>query len=141
MTVIITYFSIQITLETNINLYSKTILSDYNYFLIQELYMPIVGSDGVSLYTLFSNRIKMGKKCVDFNELTAFLCISLNDVINAKKLGVPVIGLTKPDKLPENWMEIVYITPTLKEVNELIEADADMQNNIDELLEIAQFGV
>lgn len=49
------------------------------------------------------------------------------DVKNAKKLfDVPVIGLTKPDKLPENWRDVVYITPTLKEVNELIEADADI---------------
>lgn len=48
------------------------------------------------------------------------------DVRNAKKFGVPVIGLTKPNKLPENWREVVYITPTLKEVNELIEADADI---------------
>ncbi len=49
------------------------------------------------------------------------------DVANAKKLfDVPVIGLTKPDKLPDNWREIVYITPTLKEVNELINANADI---------------
>lgn len=49
------------------------------------------------------------------------------DIKNAKKLfNIPVIGLTKPDKLPDNWKEIVYITPTLKEVNELIEADADI---------------
>ena len=48
------------------------------------------------------------------------------DVRNAKSLGVTVIGLTKPDKLPENWRSVVYITPTLKEVNELIEADADI---------------
>lgn len=48
------------------------------------------------------------------------------DVKNAKTLGVPVIGLTKPDGLPENWKEIVYITPTLKEVNELIDAGADV---------------
>ncbi len=49
------------------------------------------------------------------------------DIKNAKKLfNVPVIGLTKPDKLPENWMEAVYITPSLKEVKELIEADADI---------------
>ena len=48
------------------------------------------------------------------------------DVQNAKKLGVTVIGLTKPEKLPENWKEIVYITPTLKEVNELIAAGADI---------------
>lgn len=48
------------------------------------------------------------------------------DVRNAKKFGVPVIGLTKPEKLPENWKSVVYITPTLKEVRELIDADADI---------------
>ena len=48
------------------------------------------------------------------------------DVQIAKSLGVKVIGITKPEKLPENWKEVVYITPTLKEVNELIEADADI---------------
>ena len=48
------------------------------------------------------------------------------DVKNAKSLGTTVIGITKPDKLPENWRSVVYITPTLKEVNELIEADADV---------------
>ena len=50
----------------------------------------------------------------------------VRDVKNAKTFGVPVIGITKPDKLPDNWKEVVYITPTLKEVNALIEADADI---------------
>ncbi len=49
------------------------------------------------------------------------------DVKNAKKhFHIPVIGLTKPEKLPENWKSVVYITPTLKEVNELIQAEADI---------------
>ena len=48
------------------------------------------------------------------------------DVKMAKCFGLPVVGLTKPDKLPENWMEVVYITPTLKEVDELINAGADI---------------
>lgn len=48
------------------------------------------------------------------------------DVINAKTFNVPVIGLTKPDKLPENWKSVVYITPGIKEVKELIEAGADI---------------
>lgn len=49
------------------------------------------------------------------------------DVKNAKKLfDIPIIGLTKPDKLPVNWKEIVYITPSLKEVKELIDANADI---------------
>lgn len=49
------------------------------------------------------------------------------DVRNAKRLfEVPVIGLTKPDIIPKNWQEIVYITPTIKEVIELVEAGADI---------------
>ena len=48
------------------------------------------------------------------------------DVINATTFGVPVIGLTKPEKLPENWRSVVYITPGIKEVKELIEAGADI---------------
>lgn len=50
----------------------------------------------------------------------------IRDVKNAKKYGVPVIGITKPNKLPDNWKEVVYITPSLKEVQELIKADADI---------------
>ena len=48
------------------------------------------------------------------------------DVKNAKKFNIPVIGLTKPDKLPENWKGVVYITPGIKEVKELIDANADI---------------
>ena len=49
------------------------------------------------------------------------------DVGNAKKFfNIPVIGLTKPERLPDNWKEVVYITPTLKEVDELINAGADI---------------
>lgn len=49
------------------------------------------------------------------------------DVRNAKRLfNVPVIGLTKPNIIPKNWKEIVYITPILKDVIELIEAGADI---------------
>lgn len=49
------------------------------------------------------------------------------DVKNAKHLfQVPVIGLTKPNIIPKNWKEIVYITPTIKDVIELIEAGADI---------------
>lgn len=49
------------------------------------------------------------------------------DVKNAKKkFDVPVIGLTKPDVIPQNWMSIVYITPTIKDVEGLIHAGADI---------------
>ena len=103
----------QITLETNINLYSKTILSDYNYFLIQELYMPIVGSDGVSLYTSFSNKIKMGKKSMTFDDLTTFLCISFNDIVNAKKKleAVGLISTYSNTKSENPELSVVLYSP------------------------------
>ena len=49
------------------------------------------------------------------------------DVRNAKKnFNIPVIGLTKPEKLPANWREVVYITPSLEDVRSLVDADADI---------------
>lgn len=48
------------------------------------------------------------------------------DVKMAKNFGLPVVGLTKPDKFPENWKSVVYITPGIKEVEELIDAGADI---------------
>ena len=44
----------------------------------------------------------------------------------ALRVDVPVIGLTKPNVIPANFKEIVYITPTTKEVIELVEAGADV---------------
>lgn len=49
------------------------------------------------------------------------------DVKNAKKaFDIPVIGLTKPNVIPKNFKEIVYITPTIKDVITLVEAGADI---------------
>ena len=51
----------------------------------------------------------------------------VRDVRNAKGLfDIPVIGLTKPEVIPENWKEIVYITPSIKDVIELVKAGADI---------------
>ena len=49
------------------------------------------------------------------------------DVINAKKLSdLPVIGITKPPKIPSNYKDCVYITPTVADANTIIDADADI---------------
>lgn len=49
------------------------------------------------------------------------------DVKNAKNLfDIPIIGLTKPDKLPDNWQEVVYITPSVDDAKSLIDAGADI---------------
>lgn len=51
----------------------------------------------------------------------------VRDVQTAKSLtDVPVIGITKPDVIPPNFKEIVYITPTLDDVISLIKADTDI---------------
>ena len=54
--------------------------------------MPIVGTDAVSLYSSLSNKMKMNIKSISVNELTSFLCISLNDLLNAKK-KLEAVGL------------------------------------------------
>lgn len=49
------------------------------------------------------------------------------DVKIAKKLfTIPVIGLTKPNVIPKNYKELVYITPTVKDVIDLAQAGADI---------------
>lgn len=51
------------------------------------------------------------------------------DVKNTKeKFGdsVVVIGITKPDIIPDNYKELVYITPNIEDANALIEAGADI---------------
>ncbi len=51
----------------------------------------------------------------------------IRDVKNAKSMtNIPVIGITKPDVIPANFKEIVYITPTLDDVIALVDAGADI---------------
>lgn len=51
----------------------------------------------------------------------------IRDIVNAKKLfQIPIIGITKPEVIPPNWREIVYITPTIKDAKDLIQAGADV---------------
>lgn len=39
---------------------------------------------------------------------------------------VPIIGLTKPEPLPDQWKEVVYITPTLSDMITVAEAGAQI---------------
>jgi len=46
------------------------------------------------------------------------------DVAIAKNCcNLPIIGLTKPKYIPENFKEVVYITPTIQDVETIKEAD------------------
>ena len=51
----------------------------------------------------------------------------VKDIKETKKISdIPIIGITKPDPLPENWKEIVYITPTFKDAKQISDAGADI---------------
>ncbi len=51
----------------------------------------------------------------------------IRDVANAKKLfDIPIIGITKPEVIPKNYKEIVYITPTISDALALVRAGADI---------------
>jgi len=50
-----------------------------------------------------------------------------NHVEEGRKLcDLPIIGITKPDPLPENWKDEVYITVTLDNARSLAKAGADI---------------
>jgi len=87
----------------------------------------IVSSQAMPNEPLYDEKCMMAMMQSVINGGAAALRVAgKRDVINATTFGVPVIGLTKPEKLPENWRSIVYITPGIKEVKELIEAGADI---------------
>ncbi len=51
----------------------------------------------------------------------------VRDIKNAKRLfSVPVIGITKPDVIPKNYKELVYITPTVHDALDVVNAGADI---------------
>lgn len=53
---------------------------------------------------------------------------SEDDIKKAKMLypKIPVIGITKPDTIPKNYKELVYITPTPEDALKLIAWGADI---------------
>ena len=52
---------------------------------------------------------------------------NVRDVKNAKEnFNVPIIGITKPHIIPQNYKELVYITPTVKDCVDQIDAGADI---------------
>lgn len=51
----------------------------------------------------------------------------VKDIEEIRKFSnIPIIGITKPDPLPENWKEIVYITPTFEDAKKISNAGADI---------------
>ena len=89
---------------------------------------------------IVSVQASWGEPLYDENAMTAMIKTVLmggadalrlagaRDIKNAKNIdkNVPVIGITKPKVLPENWIDEVYITPNLDEAKSVIDAGADV---------------
>ena len=47
------------------------------------------------------------------------------DIKNVRSFDkeIPIIGITKPKKIPENFEELVYITPSVADCDAVIQAD------------------
>lgn len=96
--------------------------------IITSLKRKVIVSSQAMPYEPFYDEIAMKAmmQSVINGGASALRVAGARDVKIAKSFNIPVIGLTKPDKLPKNWKNVVYITPGIKEVKELIDADADI---------------
>lgn len=66
---------------------------------------------------------------VRMGEIDALRLAGYRDIKNTKeKYGeqVTIIGITKPDVIPKNYKELVYITPDVENAKQVIEAGADI---------------
>lgn len=59
---------------------------------------------------------------------TALRLAGARDIKNAREIcpKIPIIGITKPKIIPENFEELVYITPSTGDCRVVIEAGADV---------------
>ena len=70
----------------------------------------------------------MAKSVIDYAKAKAVRLAGKRDIKNIKKMfpNTIVIGITKPKKIPANYKELVYITPTIEDCKKVIEAGADI---------------
>ncbi len=72
--------------------------------------------------------LAMAKSVIELAGIGAVRLAGERDIRNIKKLfpEVVVIGITKPSIIPENYKELVYITPTIDDCKKIIDAGADI---------------
>ena len=77
---------------------------------------------------LYNSIVPMAQSVVDLGGAKALRLAGKRDINDIKKLypNVIVIGITKPEKIPANYKEIVYITPSIEDCKTVIEANADI---------------
>ncbi len=70
----------------------------------------------------------MAKSVIDLGGANVLRLAGERDIKNIKRMypKVTVIGITKPAKIPDNYKELVYITPCIEDCKKVIEAGADI---------------
>lgn len=70
----------------------------------------------------------MAKSIVELGGANALRLAGTRDINNIKTLypGLIIIGITKPEIIPDNYKELVYITPTVSDCKKVIDAGADI---------------
>ena len=72
--------------------------------------------------------IAFAKSLINLGGVKVLRLAGERDIRNIKKLypDIIVIGITKPNKIPDNFEELVYITPNIKDCKQIINAGADI---------------
>lgn len=89
----------------------------------------IVSVQSAYLEPLYDENVMIAMiKSVMAGGATALRLAGERDIKNAKKFfpDTPVIGITKPKIIPENFKELVYITPSAVDCRAVIQAGADI---------------
>lgn len=70
----------------------------------------------------------LAKSIIELGDAKALRLAGERDIKNIKKMfpEVIVIGITKPKVIPQNYKELVYITPSVDDCKRIIEAGADI---------------
>ena len=70
----------------------------------------------------------MAKSIIELGGANVLRLAGVRDINNIKTMypDVIVIGITKPEIIPDNYKELVYITPTIADCAKVIDAGADI---------------
>ena len=103
-----------------------------NDFILQKIKGKLIISAQAGKFEPLYNEIAMNSLIETIVSMGHVDCLRLagaRDIKNTKnKYGdkVVIIGITKPDIIPDNYKELVYITPDINSAKEIIEAGADI---------------
>lgn len=95
--------------------------------LKNNLIISLQAAEGEPLYNE-NCIIAMARTIVTLGGVKALRLAGKRDIKNIKTIfpDITVIGITKPKRLPDNYKELVYITPALQDCIDVIEAGADI---------------